>query len=181
MTETNAIYQAPFVYPKKAADPRIIFSDECLMTERHDSRAGRTVKFLLPPESEHHPFADYDKETRFYAVFVRIDENESAAAETEMARTERKFERAKARGGRHSKFAAIMGRDRSFQIYLVRLGWIKTHWRKQTREQMSAQFICDQVGIASRAELDSKDGAFDLFRDKVERPFFKWLQGQKRD
>ena len=150
-----------------------------LLSEKHDSRAGRTAKFLLPPDPDHHPFADFDKETRFYAVFVRIDDDEAPAEETEMARTERKFERARARGGRHSKFAAILGKDRSFQIWLVRLGWLRPHWRKQTREQMAAQYICDKVGISTRAELDEKPEMFDKFRAEVEVPFYRWMQQQK--
>ena len=167
------------VEQQNPTDARIVFSDECLLLERHDSRAGRTAKFLLPPESDHHPFADFDKETRFYAVFVRIDEDERPAEETETVRTERKFERAKARGGRHSKFVGIMCRDRMFQIYLVRIGWLQKHWRPQSRREMAAQYICDQCGISSRAELDEKAEAFDLFRKRVEIPFFQWMKQQK--
>ena len=165
----NPPFSDPAEHAEKAspADRLIAYAGELLLLERHDSRAGRTAKFMLDPDLDSHPFADYDKETRFYAVFVHVDESEMPVAETETARTERKFERARARGGRHSKFVAIMGKDRSFQIWLVRLGWLQPHWRKQTREQMSAQFICDKVGIASRADLDEKPEAFDLFRDAI--------------
>jgi hypothetical protein len=176
-------YNAPFIDPAKhrAADPRIVYADEMLLLERHDStRGGRTVKFQLPLEGAHHQFADFDGETRFYAVVVRLDDEERPAEETEIARSERKLERAKARGGRHSKFAAIMCKDRTFQTWLLRMGWLQKHWRKQTRREMTAQFICDRCGIESRAELDEKPEAFDRFRDQVEVPYYQWMKEQKK-
>lgn len=159
-------------------DPRIVYADEMLLAERHDSRrGGRTVKFFLSADGEH-PFADYMIDTRFYGVVVRIDEDEMPAEETEAARTERKMERARAKGGRHSKYAGIICRDRMFQIWLVRQGWLQKHWRPQTRREMAAQFVCDRCGIVSRAELDEKPEAFDKFRS-VEIEFYRWLKQQK--
>jgi hypothetical protein len=161
-------------------DPRVVFAGEALLIEKHESaRGGRTAKFVLDTEPAAHPFADYDSETRFYAVFVRIDEDEHPAEETEIVRTERKFERATARGGRHSKFAGILCRDRMFQIYLVRAGWLQPHWRPQTRREMSAQFVVDKCEIASRAELDEKPEAFDKFRS-IEADFYRWMKEQKK-
>ena len=113
-------------------------------------------------------------------MFVRIDEDEKPAEETAVTRSERKLERARNRDGRHSKFCAIMCKDRMFQIYLVRAGWLKAHWRKQTREQMAAQWICDVCGLKSRAELDEAEANFDCFREKVEKPFYRWMQDQKK-
>jgi hypothetical protein len=162
-------------------DPRIVYADELLLLERHDSaRGGRTVKFQISPEPAQHPFADYLIDTRFYGVVVRIDEDEMPAEETETARTERKMERARAKGGRHSKYAGIICRDRMFQIWLVRQGWLQKHWRPQTRREMAAQFVCDMCGIASRAELDGKPEAFDRFRAEVEVPFYRWMKEQKK-
>lgn len=49
-----------------------------------------------------------------------------------------------------------------------------------SREGLAAQFVRQQCGVSSRAQLDRSDEAAALFHLRVRRPFLSWLAGQHR-
>jgi hypothetical protein len=131
-----------------------------LLQWAESSTRGRTITLLLPEDDETHPFRDYGIKSgkrsgqRFMAVFVGLNDDETP--------TEPPL----------STEAVMLCKDKDFW------SWASNQsWQEIESEESAKRFLCEQLSIASRAELNSDERAAAAFRVlaakyKANREFF---------
>jgi hypothetical protein len=75
---------------------------------------------------------------------------------------------AKPKGGPLSQWLALRCKEPEFQQWVARL-------TESTDEMIVANWCREQCGVASRAEIDTKAGAGDLFHKHIRQPYNRWL------
>jgi hypothetical protein len=131
-----------------------------LLQWAESSTRGRTITLLLPEDDETHPFRDYGIKSgkrsgqRFMAVFVGLNDDETPQ-EPPLSTT-----------------AVVLCKNKEFWDWATNLSW-----QEIESEEAAKKYLCEQLSIASRAELNTDERAASAFRVllarfKADREFF---------
>ena len=123
-----------------------------LLGWQESSTRGRTITLLLPEDELTHPFRDHGIKSgkrggqRFMAVFVALTDDDQP--ETPPISTD----------------AVMLCKDKLFWHWASSEGWDKVD-----SEESAKTWLCEQLSITSRAELNSNERAAQEFRVLVAR------------
>ena len=123
-----------------------------LLQWAESSTRGRTITLLLPEDEDTHPFRDYGIRSgkrsgqRFMVVFVALTDDDQP--EQPLLSTD----------------AVMLCKDKMFWHWASNEGWDKID-----SEESAKKWLCEQLSIESRSELNSDDRAAQQFRVLVAR------------
>jgi hypothetical protein len=118
-----------------------------LLQWAESSTRGRTITLLLPEEDETHPFRDYSFKSgkrsgqRFMCVFVALGDDEQPEPEP------------------LSKEAVMLCKNPAFWEWAS-----SSVWTTIDSEESAKDFLCQQLSITSRSELNTDEQAAARFR-----------------
>lgn len=134
-------------------------------------KGGRTVKFQCSGDDAEHPFKRFRGKTRFAVVLVEIGDDEQPVQQSDLPSS---ASVATEIGGlRLSNAAALLCKDRDFWVWIESMVW----GIPISSEQKAKEVLCEQLGIDSRAELDSDEDAAAQFIARFLNPFNEWRKG----
>lgn len=147
----------------------VCYSGELMLAGWADSSThGYTVTFWCePPETGMHAFEGYARGSdTFMVALMELDEDEKPIDQAQRERVERA--QAPKRTQTLSQAAALLCANRDFQR------WISSrHGVTESREQ-AAEWMRNELGIASRRELDTDRDVARRYHDEIRRPFLRW-------
>lgn len=157
-----------------------IYSDEVMLCGWNDSQSnGHTVKFWLATDTMGHPFEGFERNEadRFYISMVEIDDDNKPINQKMRDRVE---SQGKTSSERVSYVAAMLCKNEGFWTYVTE---IDPYAQKEgldaadLGEDGARTFLCNTLGIKSRAELDKSELLAQQFHEQIRRPFLVW-QGE---
>lgn len=156
-------------------DSVIVYDDEMMLKGWTDGTNGWKVTFWINSTdgaSSLHPFMDFEKGQLFGLAAVELDDDNEAINQDKRDKvtTPRK------KGGNLSNYAALLCRTPEF--------W---QWMQEERGQdsligatedesqdITKVWMCEQLGIQSRSQLDADDQAVKMFHGLIREPYSKW-------
>lgn len=151
-----------------------VYEDEVMLAGWNDSQTnGHTVKFWIATDTLGHPFEGFERHEpgRFYISMVELDDDQEPVNQ----KMRDKVESASKRPSERVSFsAAMLCKDDDFLV------WINekhgSHWSDPvvTNETDARDYLCQSLGIESRADLDIDPQAAQRFHEDIRRPFLVW-------
>lgn len=158
----------------------MIYDDEVMLAGWNDSQTtGHTVKFWLAMDQMGHPFEGFERhKDEFYISLVELDDDQEIIDQNVRDKVEAASKRP---SERLSYVAAMLCKNEGFHTYVLE----QTEYTPQDIEVMGItdledycrQWMCYELGIKSRAELDKSKVLAERFHDEIRRPFLMW-QGE---
>lgn len=161
--------------PTQDDEKFIAYAGEVQVLKHKWSDAGGYTTELQCHEGDEggHPLKRFPKGTRFHLVLLEVADDEEPIDQVAKARIEKHLKQA-TKGGRLARETGILCRHREFQLYLYHQEKIAPTWDEKLREQAARHYICQTVGIKSRAELDHDEHKAAVYRNQVVDPYLKW-------
>ena len=156
----------------------MVYADEVMLAGWNDSQtSGHTVKLWLAMDTMGHPFEGFERnKDKFEIALVELDDDNEMIDPKVRDRVERVKKRP---SERLSYVAAMLCKNEGFHTYLQEIApklW-SLYDGDLDQEDASREFICQTLGIGSRAELDKSAVVANEFHDKIRKPFVEW-QGE---
>lgn len=155
----------------------MVYKDEMMLAGWNDSQQnGHTVKFWLCADKMGHPFEGYErKKDKFYVSLVELDDDNEPIDQKMRDRVEQQQKRP---SERVSYVAAMLCKNEGFHTYVLE----QTEYTPQDIEVMGIediedycrQWMCYELEIKSRAELDKSDVLAQRFHETIRNPFVEW-------
>ena len=159
------------------ADESTAYQDEVMLKGWNDGTTGWRVTLWMNADSHGlHPFMSLDKGQELALVMAELDDDNEVI---DQVQRERVTEAKKHRKQGLSNYAALLCRTPEFWLYLrneVKLDamWTDTEYPPQNAEEISAEWICSELCIDSRSELDRNHDAADGFHKHIRGPYAEW-------
>jgi len=156
--------------------PKSLYMDEVMLAGWNDSQQhGHTVKFWLCNDGMGHPFEGMNRTQELALALSELDDDNEVIDQKMRDRVEKQVETGKQK---LSNVAAMLCRQKKFYDFCmeqyVQSGQID--FSPPVHDEATAkQWMYQELGINSRAELDSEQQAAQLFHDKVRKPYLVWL------
>lgn len=114
-----------------------------------------------------------DKPTRLWLTLVQVGADGKPVNQAQADRVEQAMQAPK--GGPNSKHVAQLLHDQQFQL------WLAKHLGSITAFDYEAcdEWVKDVCGVQSKVQFDHEPQAWELFREKVRKPFLQWLAGDR--
>lgn len=149
----------------------VVYEDELMLKGWNDGTTGWKVTFWLNPDAEGlHPFIGHEKGTEFALAAVELDDDQEPIDQVKRERVETAVRHRK-QG--LSNFAALLCRSLEFHAWLEEVqGCLVPNPDKW--EKVAKGWMCNKLGIESRAELDHDQELAERFHVDIRRPYAAW-------
>jgi len=149
------------------------YASEVMLCAWADNQGGRTVKFWLDHEAEHHPFAGYKKYSgkevgSMFSAALRVLEDCPDTPKEEQPKR-RKF----------SQDAFLIITSEKYRQYLKERSGLTAVLEKRGLSwtpEFAKQYIKKKLNIESLSDLDRDPKKADLFHKLVRKPFLEWQE-----
>ena len=158
----------------------MVYADEVMLAGWNDSQtSGHTVKLWLAMDTMGHPFEGFERnKDKFEIALVELDDDNEMIDPKVRDRVERVKKRP---SERLSYVAAMLCKNEGFHTYVLE----QTEYTPQDIEVMGIddieeycrQWMCYELGIKSRSELDKSNVLAERFHSEIRKPFVEW-QGE---
>lgn len=153
-------------------DSVIVYDDEMMLKGWTDGTNGWKVTFWINSTdgaSSLHPFMDFEKGQLFGLAAVELDDDNEAINQDKRE----KLETPRKKGGNLSNYAAMLCRTDEFHHWLDNQHGKQVHGT-DTADLVSKEWMCGELNIESRSELDSNEQAALAFHRYIREPYSKW-------
>ena len=154
----------------------VVYQDEAMLAGWNDSQTnGHTVKFWLCADNMGHPFEGFARNNeKFHLALVELDDDQEPIDQDMRERVESKGKRP---SERMSYVAAMLCKNEGFWTYVNDIDEEIMNTFEGDEEEGARHYLCETLGIESRAELDKSEVLAERFHNEVRRPFLQW-QGE---
>jgi hypothetical protein len=156
-------------------EPQAVYLDEAMLAGWNDSQQnGHTVKFWLCNDAMGHPFEGYSRTQEMALVLVELDDDNEVIDQKMRDRVE---QQGTVTSSRPSFAAAMLCKEDNFYAFInediEQSGDLIS--KKVTTENAARLWMCQRLGILSRAELDSNSDIERQFHDGIRLPYLAWI------
>lgn len=149
---------------------KTIYRDEVMLAGWNDSQQnGHTVKMWICNDGMGHPFEGISRKVELALALTELDDDNTAIDQKMRERVESQVATGKQK---LSNVAAMFCRTETFWTFTQDIP-LAIH-PSAFDEESAKQWIYQECGISSRAELDSHAQAAQLFHDNIRKPYEKW-------
>jgi hypothetical protein len=150
-----------------ASGDTIIYDDEVMLKGWSDGTTGWKVTFWLAGDNRH-PFIRFDKGHEFMLAAIELDDDQEAIDQVKRQR----LETPRKKPGL-SNYAAMLCRTPEFHEYM------ESNYKVQVfgldnADHIAKRWMCEELDIESRAELDSNPHKGAAFHAGIREPYSKW-------
>ena len=154
-----------------------LYEDEAMLAGWNDSQQnGHTVKLWLCNDGMGHPFEGVSRTQALVVSLTELDDDNTVVDPKMRDRVEKQIDTGRQK---LSNVAALLCRTEEFWDFCtednVQSGSPLLMGNKVTSEDDAKQWMYLQLGIRSRAELDTAQQAAQLFHDKIRKPYEEWF------
>lgn len=147
-----------------------LYEDEAMLAGWNDSQQnGHTVKLWLCNDGMGHPFEGVDRKTTLVISLVELDDDQEAIDPKMRERVEKQHDTSRQK---LSNVAAMFCRTPEFSEWVN--GLEDELSPELCNEEDAKQWMYVELGISSRAELDSDTVAANRFNQSVLEPYRSW-------
>ena len=153
------------------------YDDEVMLKGWNDGTNGWRVTFWINADEDGlHPFMNDDKGSEFALVAGELDDDNEAIDQVKREKVETAVKR-KHQG--LSSYAAMLCRTPGFHKWLEeKQGLIVLSPEMGKWEDAAKVWMCQKLGIESRAELDSDAYRALMFHAEIREPYAAWMAKQ---
>ena len=153
------------------------YDDEVMLKGWNDGTNGWRVTFWINADEDGlHPFMNDDKGSEFALVAVELDDDNEAIDQVKREKVE-SATKARKSPQKLSNFAALLCRTPEFWGYMRSLGEGQDvdFPEDGPMEPHAKWWMCQKLGIESRAELDSDSYRALMFHAEIREPYAAWM------
>ena len=150
-----------------------IYHDELMLKGWNDGTNGWKVTFWLEGTDglvSVHPFMEYEKGQEFAMAVVELDDDNEAIDQVKREKV------TKPRKQGLSNYAAMLCRTDNFHRWMEEAHGVKV-FGLDNADLIAKSWMCRELNIESRAELDSSRAAEAAFHTNIRKPYADWNEG----
>ncbi len=157
--------------------PQSIYKDEVMLAGWNDSQQnGHTVKFWICNDNMGHPFEGLSRTQEMALVLSELDDDNEPIDQKMRERVEQQHDTSKQK---LSNVAALFCRTPAFWEFTQDIPL--AIFPGATDDESAKQWMYQELGINSRAELDSSEQLAQQFDLKIRKPYQDWYDANKGD
>jgi len=156
-------------------EPQTVYVDEAMLAGWNDSQLnGHTVKFWLCNDNMGHPFEGFSRVQEFALALTELDDDNEPIDQKMRDHVE---QQATTTSSRPSYAAAMLCKDHDFHAFINEdIEQTDDFLNKKVQgEQGAREWMCNRLGIQSRAEIDSNPDIERQFHDGIRVPYLEWV------
>jgi hypothetical protein len=157
--------------------PVVIYRDEVMLAGWNDSQLhGHTVKFWICNDKMGHPFEGFSRTQEMALALSELDDDNEPVDQKMRDRVEQQHDTGRQK---LSNVAAMLCRTEAFWAYTQDIP-LAIH-PGATDDESAKQWMYQELGMDSRAELDKNPQLAQQFELKIRKPYQKWYDQHHSD